>query len=293
MVTRKRRDARPGKLSGHAMKQHATYCRAIFDAAIEWGWYKSNNPFRPPKQKRNTPLRIKASSRSWHHLTPAEFQRMLAVVPSVKRRAAFWLMYGAGLRPGEVYNLTIDRVNLAKRCVHIANRGATDDIPPFVVKCEDLADESKERTVPIPEAAIADVTSACQEAFKSGGFLALTPERFAIVQRKWRLTREGKRVWRGNRDILNNLLRDTKGYLRKAEIKLSAPFALTTLRKSYAQNHADAGTPPKTLAELLGHSDVQVTLKYYARVTDSNKRAAADTVNRLFSKVRGHEVATS
>ncbi len=93
--------------------------------------------------------------------------------------------------------------------------------------------------------------------------------------------------------MLNNLLRDTKAYLRKAEIELSAPFALTTFRKSFAQNHANAGTPPKTLAELMGHSDVQVTLKYYALVTDSNKRAAAEVMNRLFSKAVNREAATS
>ena len=35
-------------------------------------------------------------------------------------------------------------------------------------------------------------------------------------------------------------------------VKLIAPFTLHTLRKSFAQNHADAGTPPSTTAPL-GH----------------------------------------
>ena len=47
---------------------------------------------------------------------------------------------------------------------------------------------------------------------------------------------------------MNNLLRDTKGYMRKAKVELTAPFTLTTLRKSFAQNHADAGTPPREAA---------------------------------------------
>lgn len=135
-----------------------------------------------------------------------------------------------------------------------------------------------------------DVTAACQEAFKSGGFVLLTPERFSTVQREWRLCREGKpwggrpkyRPWQ-NRDMVNNLLRDTKGYLRKARIDLSAPFTLTTLRKSFAQNHADAGTPPRVLAELMGHSDVTTTMQFYSRVTEANAQAAAAAMDRLLA----------
>ena len=80
--------------------------------------------------------------------------------------------------------------------------------------------------------------------------------------------------------MLNNLLRNTKAYLRKAGIELTAPFTLKTFRKSFAQNHAGRGTPPRTLAELLGHSDVSVTMEHYNRVTDANKRAAAQTRTR-------------
>ncbi|MGD2109997.1 MAG: tyrosine-type recombinase/integrase [Phycisphaerae bacterium] len=221
-------------------------------------------------------------------MTPSEFHAMLSVVPNVRRRAAYWLMYGCGLRPGEVYNLTLDRIDLAARRVHIASRTATADVPPFTVKCEERSTGAKERTVPIPDAAMEDVTAACQEAFKSGGFVVLSPERFAKVQDDWRLCREGK-AWGGradhrpwqNRDMLLNLLRDTRAYLRKAGIELTAPFTLPTFRKSFAQNHADAGTPPRTLAKLLGHSSVTTTMEFYNRVTDANERAASDAMNRL------------
>ena len=148
--------------------------------------------------------------------------------------------------------------------------------------------EVKERVVPIPEAALPDITAACRFLFKSGGFVVLTPERFATVQNNWRLCREGKpwagcsehRSWQ-NRDMLNNLLRDTKRYLRKADVTLSAPFKLTTFRKSFGQNHANAGTPPRTLAKLLGHADVSVTMEFYNRVTDANERQAGRTMDAL------------
>lgn len=81
--------------------------------------------------------------------------------------------------------------------------------------------------------------------------------------------------------MLNSLLRNTKGYLRRAGVELTAPFNLHALRKSFAQNHADAGTLPRTLAKLLGHSNSRVTLQFYRRVTDGNERAAADVIIRL------------
>ncbi len=81
--------------------------------------------------------------------------------------------------------------------------------------------------------------------------------------------------------MVNNVLRDTKKLLRQAGIELTASFTLTTFRKSFAQNHADAGTPPKTLAKLLGHSDTRVTMQFYNRVTDANERAAGEAMDRL------------
>ena len=81
--------------------------------------------------------------------------------------------------------------------------------------------------------------------------------------------------------MTNNMLRDAKLYLRKAGVALSAPFTLHTLRKSFAQNHADVGTPPRTLAKLLGHSNTRVTMQFYNKVTDANELAAARAMDRL------------
>ncbi len=198
-----------------------------------------------------------------------------------------WLMYGCGLRPGEPYNLTADKIDLKGRRVHIENRPATDELPPFNIKADDRSEGGKERTTAIPEAAIPDVMKALEGSFRSGGFVALTPERFATLQRNWRLCREDNgwaghdhRPWR-NSDMANNVLRSVKLYVRKVEIKLTGSLTLTTFRKSFAQNHADAGTPPKTLAKILGHGDVRITMTYYNRATDANERAVAVAMDRL------------
>ncbi|RSM58176.1 transposase [Kibdelosporangium aridum] len=52
---------------------------------------------------------------------------------------------------------------------------------------------------------------------------------------------------------------------------------LYAYRHSYAQRHADAGTPPDVLRDLLGHEDIGTTQTYY-RVTEKRLRSAVDKV---------------
>jgi integrase len=240
-------------------------------------------------------LRVNPKSRPWHHLTPDEFNRLLSVVSTARQRAAYWLMYACGLRAGEVYNLTVANIDLEHRRVHIVNRAAGDDIPPFTVKAEGQSAGSKERSVPIPDAALPDLTEAMRGAFKAGGFVMLTADRYRIVREHWRLCREtkswGGHAWRPwqNRDMANNVLRDTKNFLRRARIELSGPFNLNAFRKSYAQNLANAGTPPRTLAQLLGHANTRVTMQFYNRVTDANEKAAGEAMNRLLAPKTDNE----
>ena len=282
----KRTDGRAGDLAPWSRLRHIIHCRALFNAARAWG-YVEHNPFSAPNGQGSSPLRVKPKSKPWHHLTPFEFHRLLAEVRSPQERAAIWLMYGCGLRPGEAYNMTAGNVDLEHGRVHVVNRAASRDVPPFTIKADGQSSESKERTVPISEAALPDLAKAMELSFRSGGFLVLTPKRFDRVPEHWRLCRAGERwgghAWRPwqNRDMINNLLRNTKSALARAGIELTAPFNLQTLRKSFAQNHADAGTPPRTLAKLLGHSNTRVTMQYYNRVTDANERAAAIAMNRL------------
>ncbi len=53
-----------------------------------------------------------------------------------------------------------------------------------------------------------------------------------------------------------------------------------TFRHTFAQRHADAGTPVDTLKELLGHDTVRTTLGYY-RVTAKRKREAQNRLGPL------------
>lgn len=285
VATRKRCDGRSGDLADWSRARHVIHCRALFAAAVDWR-YLSENPFAVKRS--GSALSLHPKGKPWQHIKPDQFQRMLALATDPQRRAAYWLMYGCGLRAGEAYNMMVSNVDLANRRVHVVNRAASESIPPFTVKAERQSSASKERSVPIPTVAIADLTEAVRVALKSGGFVVLRAERFQRMQEHWRLCRAGKpwlntSLWRPwqNRDMMNNLLRDTKRLLASAGVELTAPFNLHTFRKSFAQNHADAGTPPRTLAHLLGHANTRVTMQFYNRVTDANERAAAELMDQL------------
>ncbi|MDQ2727666.1 MAG: site-specific integrase [Actinomycetota bacterium] len=62
-----------------------------------------------------------------------------------------------------------------------------------------------------------------------------------------------------------------------------------SFRHSFAQRHADAGTPVDTLKDLLGHDTVRTTLGYY-RVTARRKREAQERLGPLQLDARGHLV---
>jgi len=288
MVNCKRINEDTKELSSWTKSTYVTKARALFGAAVEWN-YIDRNPFVPPKSSRRSSLKTQPKAKTWDHIVPTQFLSLIGATPAPRVRARYWLMYGSGLRPGEVYNLRVDKIDLEARTVRIENRDATDEVPGFTVKCDGDSRDGKARTVPIPVSAIPDLAVAMKDSFKAGGFVALTPERFQAVQRNWKLCCAGKphgrkKKWQPceNRDMANDVLRNAKVHLKRAKIKTTSAFTLTTLRKSFAQNHADAGTPPKTLAELMGHSDVRMTMTYYARMTHANMDRAARTSDRLF-----------
>ena len=51
---------------------------------------------------------------------------------------------------------------------------------------------------------------------------------------------------RENRCLANNVLRDMRSDVLRADIKPEAPITIHTLRKSFGQSHANAGTPART-----------------------------------------------
>ena len=58
----------------------------------------------------------------------------------------------------------------------------------------------------------------------------------------------------------------------RAGIHTDDKLSVHCLRKSYGTNLADLNTPTHTLKEMMGHSSIITTQKYYLKSTDANKK---------------------
>ncbi|MFC1782293.1 tyrosine-type recombinase/integrase [Planctomycetota bacterium] len=81
--------------------------------------------------------------------------------------------------------------------------------------------------------------------------------------------------------VANNVLRTFRAACIRAGIKTDKSLTLHCLRKSFAQNLADNGTPISTLKELMGHSDIQTTAEFYLQTTDANEQRACQVLDQI------------
>jgi site-specific recombinase XerD len=74
-------------------------------------------------------------------------------------------------------------------------------------------------------------------------------------------------------------------FVRQAGIVISDRLSVHCLRKSYGTNLANLGTPVHTLKELMGHSSITTTMKFYIFVSDANKKKAVEGLEGLMEEV--------
>ena len=63
------------------------------------------------------------------------------------------------------------------------------------------------------------------------------------------------------------------------------PIRFHALRHTYATRLFEAGVPPKTVQELMGHADISTTMNIYTHVMENEKVEAVDKINNLFKEV--------
>jgi len=253
--------------------QHLRNVKAAFNAAVEWG-YLSHNPFKNVRPQRCRP-------RQWHHLTPHDFARLLGAGDDRRWRAFYLLAYTTGARFGELFNLTWVDIDFERGVGTVHDRAGTKLTPPFRVK------DYEARSLRLPGQTVEALLAWQGEAPDGVPYILLTEARWRIVQAKWTLCHGGKpwkrnhqtdELVRGeweNRHMVNNVRRDIRVHLDRAGIKTEVPMTIHTFRKSFGQNHADAGTPMHVLQKLMGHASITTTRDFYLQTADANEREAA------------------
>jgi integrase len=257
------------ELSDAARNLQLRNCKRIFTLANEWG-YISNNPFKKVKQ-------VKANTQTWHRITVKEFESLLEHTPTLIKKCFYAVQYGCGLRMGEALNLLDENIDFEKGQIHLKNRPATEDMPPFQLK------DKEARSISIPNMVMDLLIQLKKERDPDNPFWLLTKERWLNVQRMWqKMRQEGNgRKWE-NWMLIRNRIRDFHVYCKNAGIKTRERLHLHCLRKGWACNLAENGISPKTLCELGGWSDPSVLNEYYSKATDANKDKAKQVLDELF-----------
>ncbi len=158
-----------------------------------------------------------------HERDAGPLQRAVAL----RDRAALELLYGSGLRVGEVAGLTIDRVDLTRARVLVLGKG------------------SKEREVPISEYAVEAI-----DAYLDEGRPAMSGDgsRHLFFNRRRRPFSE----------------RDIRSMVKQYGVTLLPGRRVTphTLRHSFATHLLEGGADIRAVQELLGHASVATTQRY-------------------------------
>ena len=279
VATRDRVSTAGSGFSPWSRRLHLGNAKIAFNSAVRWG-YLAQNPFKHIKLTRSAPRR-------WHHLKPQDFQALINVVSNPRWEAFYLLAYTTGARFGELFNLTWANVDFEHGAVRIQDRPASAQLPPFHVK------DHEARTLLLPKQAVEALVRWQADAPESVPFVLLTAERWMNVQKKWQLCRM-ERPWKKsakigqlewvdweNRYMVNNVGRDVRSHLRRAGIATEAPMTIHTFRKSFGQNHANAGTPLHVLQQLMGHSSITTTREFYLQAADANEQTARKQYEEL------------
>jgi integrase/recombinase XerC len=154
----------------------------------------------------------------------------------LRDRALVELMYGTGVRVGELVALDVRDVDLTARQVRVLGKGR------------------KERVVPLPQLAC-EALADWLEARRRPGVLA---EPLFISLRGRRAAADGQPRRLGARDVRRVLAK------RAAGAGIADRVHPHRLRHSYATHLLDMGAGLRDIQELLGHASLSTTQKYTA-----------------------------
>ena len=231
---------RTGETAPGTVKLELSQLKAILNAAIKWG-YMSKNPAKGVVLERvpETPIRP---------LTVEQAKRLYEVAKGYKD----WLYpflavaLNTGMRLGEILNLRWKNVDFRRRQIAVVNEGN------FTTK------SGKNRYIPMTDF-LAGVLSRHPKHISS-------PYVFpAVCYNK-----------RPNLPLQVDVPRKR---LREALEKAGLPtdFRVHDLRHTFGSRLAENREDPRTIMELMGHSDVSMTMRYIHTSTERK----ADAVSRL------------
>ena len=209
------------KLSRASMARHLSTLRTFFRFLMREEIVESN-PARTvttPKREKHLPSVLQTSDVEVLFEQPDLSDNL-----GLRDRGWLELLYGSGLRIGELVGIDIDDVELRGRLVKVRGKGGKERIVPFGSKAEEaLRAWLRVRSAPPDEPAV-------------------------FVN------------YRGERITARSVRRLFDRYVRAASLR--AGISPHTLRHSFATHLLNAGADLRAIQELLGHASLSTTQKY-------------------------------
>lgn len=209
--------------------------------------------------------------------TPHEAQRLLAAVKGHRLEALFKVALAIGLRHGEALALQWPDLDLKSGTVRVFH--TLQRIDGELRRVEPKSDESR-RVVPLPPICVTALKRHRENQ---------TLERAAAGD-EWQETGYVFTSRIGTPLIDRNVLRDFYALLAIAKL---GRRRFHDLRHACVTLLAEQGVDHKTIAEIVGHSDVRLTKNVYQHAQQESKRAGLAKVGKFLSRSVAPLVAPS
>lgn len=283
-------EGRGGALpSASAVKKARLVLKNLFEDAVDDGFL-----LRDPAHK----LALPDASAGSHQEIQPEMRKLIADTWRGNRFGPLaMLMLFAGLRRGEAAALTYDHVDLKKRLLHIRSAFAYDSNQPIG---KDPKSAAGVRDIPIPD----QLLPVFSENGKGFVVLAASGQQLTetALTRGWEsyLYYLGKQLCGVSRrwvDHYNQKAMDQHPELYDAQHPKytwhDVDIRMHDLRHTYATMLYDAGVDVKRAQYLLGHAEIETTMKIYVHLSKLRKQRSDDAMsayfknNECFSAVAG------
>lgn len=167
-----------------------------------------------------------------------------------------------GMRIGELCALQFKDIDFERKCVYVNKTlqrtyDPTKDINPSEIKITSTKTESSNREIPLTE----EMIKILKELYIEDDYYILTGTK------KWTEPRTFRRTY--------------QTFMKKIGIE---PLKFHSLRHTFASINIENGSDIKTISEILGHSDIDVTLKVYTHTSQKAKRKAIEEFDNIFTK---------
>lgn len=167
-----------------------------------------------------------------------------------------------GMRIGELCALQFKDIDFKEKCVRVTKTlqrtyNPTKDINPSEIKITSTKTDNSNRTIPLTE----DIVKIVKE-------MNVGDENYVLTGKdKWTEPRTFRRFY--------------QNFMKKIGIE---PLKFHSLRHTFASINIENGADVKTISEILGHSDVDVTLKIYTHTSNKAKRKAVEKFETLLKE---------